>query len=584
MMLFDLIHFERPYWLFFIPVTLLIAFLLNTKASQKNALDKTVDANLLKHLEYKNTSNNTNKSLGLTAIILCWIGLAGISWTKAPTEMFESTQKTVLVVDQSLSMYATDIQPNRQTQLKQTVRDILEQTKEGDIALIAFAGEGFVISPFSQDRETITHFLLALDPIIMPSYGSNLSSGVETALSLNQDTTNPLHLIILTDDLSEQDKQQIPSLLKGANIQLDVIAVGTPNASVIKLPDGQIMRQNGRNVVATTPIDDIEAFTKSLGGQFYQGRLTVNDINKITNASLDNQQTQKSQNKSMHWQEQGHWFALPFLFWLAFQFRRGMLFIVLVGVFTLPSEKSFASPLDWFLTPDQKGQKAADQDDWQTADQYFTQPDWKAASSYALKNYQATIDSLENIERNASENYNLGNAFALSGNTQKAIEAYEKALEQDSTLVVAKENLDFLKKQEEEQNKQKNKENQDSQNQNQGDNQNENQDKQEQPSDPDDKNESKDPSESKKDNKKNEKEDKEKSPKDNKQKDDSENDAKTKEAAESTLDKEKAQALNQWLRQIQDDPGLLLQRKLWYLHQEKRNESQFTQEDRPNPW
>lgn len=576
MMLFDLLYFERPYWLFFIPVTLLITFLLATNASQKTALDNTVDANLLKHLEYKNTSNNTNKWLGLTSILLCWIGLAGISWTKVPTDMFESTQKTVFVVDQSLSMYATDIKPNRQTQLKQTVRDILEQTKEGDIALVAFAGEGFVISPFSQDRETVTHFLLALDPIIMPMYGSNLSSGIETALSLNQDTSTPLHLIILTDDLSEQDKQQIPSLLKGMNTQLDVIAVGTPIAAPIKLPDGQIMRQNGRNVIATTPIDDLKAFTKLLGGDFYQGRLTPNDLSQITNTSLDNQQTQKSQNKSLHWQEQGHWFALPFLIWLAFQFRKGMLFALLMGVFFLPSEKSFASPLDWFLTPDQKGQQAVDQGDWQTADQYFTQPNWKAASSYALKNYQETIDSLKGLERNASENYNFGNALALSGDTQKAIKAYEKALEQDPSLVVAKENLDYLKKQEQEKNDKENKENQQSQNQNQ--------DKQQKPPESDEKNDSKDPSEPKKDNKKNEKEDKEKSPEDNKQSSNAKDENKTKQPVEEKLDKEKAQALNQWLRQIQDDPGLLLQRKLWYLHQEKRNESRFTQEDRPNPW
>lgn len=585
MMLFDMIHFERPYWLLFIPVTLLIAFLFNATASQKSALESTVDTNLLKHLEYKNHSSNKNKWLGVISLILCWIGLAGISWTQVPTEMFESTQKNVLVVDQSLSMYATDILPNRQTQLKQTIRDILEQTKEGDIALVAFAGEGFVISPFSQDRETITHFLLALEPIIMPVYGSNLSSGIETALSLNQDTSTPLHIIVLTDDLSEEDKERIPSLLKGANTQLDLIAVGTTNASPIKLPDGQIMRQNGRNVIAATPIDKLEAFTQSLGGQFYEGRLTPNQLAQVTHTSLDNQQTQKSENKSIYWQEQGHWFALPLLLWLAFQFRKGMLFILLIGVFSLPSEKSFASPLDWFLTPDQKGQQAVDQGDWQTADQYFTQPDWKAASSYALKNYQETIESLRGIERNASENYNLGNAFALSGDVSKAIEAYEKALEQDPTLVVAKENLDYLKKQEQKKNEQNDEsQDQNSQDQNQSSNQSENQENQQSSSDSNEKNEPNDSSESKNDNKKNETEDKEKSPKDNKQEADSQSEAEKKETADSTLDKEQNQALNQWLRQIQDDPGLLLQRKLWYLHQEKRNENRFTQKDGQNPW
>jgi Ca-activated chloride channel homolog len=590
MMLFDVMHFERPYWLILLPITLLFALFIAAKSANKNALNKVVDQGLMSHLIYQNASGHVNKWLGLVAVSLCWIGLAGISWTKAPTTMFENTQKTVLVVDQSLSMYATDIKPNRQTQLKQTIRDILNQIKEGDIALVAFAGEGFVISPFSQDRETITHFLLALDPIIMPVYGSNLSNGIETALSLSNDNATPLHLILLTDDLNEQDKKQIPALLKGHNIQLDLIAIGTEKASFIQLPDGQILKKNGQNILPSTPLQDLNALTTSLGGRFYQGRLTSQELSQITSSPLDSQHTQQAQNKSIQWIEQGHWFALPFLVWLAFQFRKGMLLIAFFGVFFFPSDKLLASPIDWFMTQDQKGQRAVDQGDWQTADQYFQRPDWKAASAYALENYSDSIQALEGIDRNAAANYNLGNALALSGNIQAAIKAYEKALEQDPSLQVAKDNLDYLKQQEEKQkNQPQEKNNQGEQQQNQSENQNNQSD----PSDAADKNDPKAPSDSKKDNKENEKQDNNKTPEDNKQTEDSDDQSQNEPEnaqLDSQLDREKTHALNQWLRQIQDDPGLLLQRKLWYLHQEKRNDpeffntTRFTQEDGQNPW
>ncbi|WP_418138925.1 VWA domain-containing protein [Marinomonas sp. RS-M-Aa-14] len=583
MMLFDAVHFERPYWLILLPITLLLALFITAKSANKSTLNKVVDPRLMPHLVYQNSASNTNKWLGLIAISLCWIGLAGISWTKAPTTMFENTQKTVLVVDQSLSMYATDIKPNRQTQLKQTIRDILEQSKEGDIALVAFAGEGFVISPFSQDRETITHFLLALDPIIMPTYGSNLTSGLEAALSLSTDDTLPLRLIVLTDDISEQDKTAIPALFKDKNIQLSLIAVGTTNTTFIQLPDGQVLRKNGKNVTPITPIDELKNMTTALGGQFYQGRLTPQEITQITNTSMDNQQTQKAQNKSIHWIEQGHWFALPFLLWLGIQFRKGMLFMLLLGVLSFPAEKSYASPLDWFLTPDQKGQQAVDKGDWQTADQYFQRPDWKAASAYALENYPDTIQQLDNLSRNAAENYNLGNALALSGDIEKAIQAYGKALEQDPSFKAAKENLDYLKQQQSQQNQQqeqKDNENKNQQNQEQEQKQEQNQDDASRSSD---QNDAKESSDSKNDNKKNEKQDKNKTPEDNKQNEHSDNENQD-EAEKIPLNKEKQQALNQWLRQIQDDPGLLLQRKLWYLHQEKRNDTRFSQEDGQNPW
>lgn len=585
MTLFDLIHFTRPYWLVLIAAIVLLTLFVNKNPLVNNRINKLIDPNLRQHLVYKDATRHLNKWLGLAVAISLCLGLAGISWTKAPSTQFENTRKTVMVVDQSLSMYATDIKPNRQTQLKQSVRDILTQSKEGDIALVAFAGEGFVISPFSQDRDTITHFLLALEPIIMPVYGSDLSSGIETALSLSNDDTSPLHLIVFTDDLSEQDKVQIPALLNNRNTQLDLIAVGTETPAIITLPDGQILRQNGRNILPVTPLQELANLTESLGGQFYQGRLSPDDVSRITDVSLYNQSIQQAQNKSIQWIEQGHWFALPFVIWLAFQFRKGMLLMMMLTLFTLPSEKVQASPLDWFKTKDQKGQQAVDQGDWQTADQYFQQPNWKAASSYALENYPTTAEALQSIERSAADNYNLGNALALLGNVQEAISAYEKALEQDPSLSVAQENLDYLKQYQEKQREEK--QNNASQQENNAEQSEQNsQDQTDNPensSDNTDQNDAKEHTDAKNDNKKNEKQDNTKTPEDNGESPDA-NEQPSTELENTQLNNEEAQALNQWLRQIQDDPGLLLQRKLWHLHQEKRSDNRYTQKDGQNPW
>lgn len=580
MTLFDLIHFTRPYWLVLIAAIVLLTLFVNKNPLVNNRINKLIDPNLRQHLVYKDATSRLNKWLGLAVAISLCLGLAGISWTKAPSTQFENTRKTVMVVDQSLSMYATDIKPNRQTQLKQSVRDILTQSKEGDIALVAFAGEGFVISPFSQDRDTITHFLLALEPIIMPVYGSDLSSGIETALSLSNDDTSPLHLIVFTDDLSEQDKVEIPALLNNRNTQLDLIAVGTETPAIITLPDGQILRQNGRNILPVTPLQELANLTESLGGRFYQGRLSPDDVSRITDVSLDNQSIQQAQNKSIQWIEQGHWFALPFVIWLAFQFRKGMLLMMMLTLFTLPSEKVQASPLDWFKTKDQKGQQAVDQGDWQTADQYFQQPNWKAASSYALENYPTTAEALQSIERSAADNYNLGNALALLGNVQEAISAYEKALEQDPSLSVAQENLDYLKQYQEKQNNASQQENNAEQSEPNSQDQTDNP---ENSSDNTDQNDAKEHTDAKNDNKKNEKQDNTKTPEDNGESPDA-NEQPSAELENTQLNNEEAQALNQWLRQIQDDPGLLLQRKLWHLHQEKRSDNRYTQKDGQNPW
>ncbi|MCB5162406.1 vWA domain-containing protein [Marinomonas algarum] len=579
MTIFDIVHFSRPWWLIGLPLTLLLSVFVVRKNAAQQSLNAFVDPHLLAHLVHKNTSSTHTRWFGLLATCLCWVGLAGISWTQAPTTLFENTQKTVFVVDQSLSMYATDIKPNRQTQLKQTLRDILAQSKEGDLALVAFAGEGFVISPFSQDRETITHFLLALDPIIMPTYGSNLTDGIKTALSLNPDKAQPLHLILLTDDLTQQDQAQIPSLLASHNVKVDMIAVGSKEGAVIRLPDGQTLKQNGKNVVPSTPIEALKTLTRQIEGRFFQGRLSPNEISQVAQTSLNSQQTQQAENKSINWIEQGHWFALPFLLWLALHFRRGMLYSLLLTAVMLPTENLSASPLDWFMTSDQKGQQAANQDDWQTADQYFTQPKWKAASSYALEKYESTIQTLSALpNKNAAEEYNLGNALALSGDIQGAIQAYEKALALDPKLDAAQENLDYVKQQEQKQKQQQDK--QDSKDT--SDSSNSDSKQEQSPPTSQDQSDSDTESDKKNASEQDEKQDNNTSAEDNGQ-------SKTNEAPQNAtqktpLNKEQQQALDQWLRQIQDDPGSLLQRKLWYLHQERRNNNRSAQEEEQKPW
>lgn len=578
MTFFDIIHFERPYWLLLIPALCLVVIIIRYQQSTTNALNKVIDQNLLLHLEHKGTPGSLNKWLGVVCLCLCLIGLAGISWTKSASTMFESTSKTIFIVDQSMSMYATDIKPDRQTQLKQSVRDILSQSKDGDIALISFAGDAYTISPFSQDKKTITHFLLALNPLVMPVYGSNLTSGIETALSLITDKKQRVKLIVFTDSLNEKDQNAIPDLLHDYNIQLELIAIGTKLGGEIQLPDGRVLKSNGKNVIPPTPIEQLKALSDKVGGQFFQGRLSQTDLTQITGQSMLQDKAEQADNKSIHWVDQGQWFALPFMLWLVFQFRQGMLFILLIGFFTLPANKVNASPLSWFMTPDQQGQQAANKGDWNTASKHFQRPDWQAASDYALGDYKQAATILSNTSHSASDQYNLGNAFALSGKTSKAMAAYQKALELDPTFKQAQENLSYLEKQQKKSTPQQKK--QDDKNKQDNKNQNKESPSKDENSQPNQKNQSPKP---KKDNKSTEKQDNKQASEDNKDKAKHAKEQQKKQA-KATLDNEQKQALNQWLRQIQDNPGTLLQRKLWYLHQEKRHENQFSQEDEQKPW
>lgn len=566
MTLFDVLHFNRPFWLLLIPIVC-FGYLLFSLQPQSSLLKRKVAAHLLPFLTESIPSAKYINWLGLFAVSCFVIGISGISFSKTNSELYVAQNKTVFIVDQSLSMYATDVRPNRLTRSKQIIRDILQADIEGEIALIAFAGDAYTVSPFTQDKQTLIHFLVALDPLIMPLYGSHLKSGIEQALELvSNDANTPRHFIILTDDLANEDEAALQEANK-LGVQLDVIAVGTPEGGTMQLPEGQILKHNGITALAKTPITAIEQATEAANGRFYQHTLDGTDLQSL----LDTQSTNSAKRSNLSgqtWQEQGHYFAIPLVLWLLWQFRQGWLCLMLLFIMSSPPS-SYASPLEWFKTPDQKGQQAFDQGRWDEAAKLFEQPLWKAASQYANQDYPQTVETLQNVATTASDYYNLGNALALSNDLEGAKTAYETSLSLRSDFPEAKENLDYIKQQLKKTSPQEQSDNSSQQSNNEGQTQQSEQNGASKDADSETNNSQ-------------QKQDNSQQKQDNSSVTDTSNEEQNALLNERQI--EQQQALDQWLRQIQDDPGDLIKRKLWYLHQERRHENRFNQEEGQQPW
>lgn len=570
MTVFDWLHFNRPIWLLLIPIVWLLASLLTWQRSDKT-LKSAVAAHLIPFLTQSEHTSSAQKWLGLICASLLILGLSGISFSKTETELYSPKQKTIFIVDQSLSMYATDVRPNRLTREKQILRDILHGNLEGDMALIAYAGDAYVVSPFTQDRETLTHFLVALDPLIMPLYGSNLADALTQAQQLISPEDAPYtSFIVLTDDINTEDEAQM-TMVTQANISLEVISIGTDVGAPILLPDGQTLRHQGITALPKAPLERIEKATTDAGGHYYSHQASAAEIAQIGHHASPAQQATKSQFSSIIWQEQGHWFALPFLIWLLWQFRSGYIFLLLLAL-GLPVKEAKASPLDWFKTDDQKAQQAFDQGDWPKAAKLFHEPRWKAASEYANEDYGNAAEQLQPLASSAADFYNLGNALALQQSLEGAAKAYKEALARQPDLQAAQENLDYVEKLLDEQ----------AQQQQQDQNQQNSDDSQPSDSSSDQDQSSESQNANADQNKMSQKQDNNSEKQDNHKNSNTSDPANSEQAERSKM--EDQQALEQWLRQIQDDPGTLLQRKLWYLHQERRNENRFNQEEGRQPW
>jgi len=576
MTFFDLIYFSNPNYLILIAFVIFLYIVKKENKVEQNQLSSFIDAKLLRHLVSDKSGKRLPSWVGIVLVSLLIVGIAGISWEKKVEKKYITPMQTILILDQSLSMYATDIKPNRLTRVKQKVQDLLVSIKEGNIALTAYAGDAFVISPFSQDKSTLKHFLLALDPLIMPLYGSDIQQAFSTSLALISDPAQYTNIILFTDDVNESDFANIKQQLSGYNVKLNIIGVGSNEGANILLPDGNTLRTSAGQVIAKLPVKELNQLARELGANYYSSDLLPSDIEAILSTPISNQdKAVEAKSQSVDWVDKGHWFALPFLIWLLYQFRAGVMLALFVAILPF-SPKADAIGLDWFYTQDQKAQKLVDQGDWESAQALFENPKWQAASQYALGNYDAAAEQLNLLneqQNSASLEYNKGNSLALAGNLDDAIASYKNALKIKPEFTEAQQNLDYLEKLKQNQEKQQNENNQQSKDEEQ-ESQDQDQDSQS--------NSQSDPSKEKDEqNKQEEEQQPENSPdQDNK-------DATTQEQQEQTppkqeddpLTSEEQVALNQWMRQIQDDPGGLLKRKLWYLHQEKRAENRYRQQD-----
>ncbi|WP_413525681.1 VWA domain-containing protein, partial [Photobacterium phosphoreum] len=378
--------------------------------------------------------------LGLLTLgwLIAVIAMAGPSWQKVKLPAYNLSGARVLVMNMSQSMYATDIKPNRLTQERFKALDMLPGWKEGSTGLVAFAGDGYEVSPLTTDSSTLRNLIPNLSPDVMPIAGNNAASGIAEAIRLlKQAGHNTGDIILMTDGMSKTVAQQALADLKGTHYRVSILAMGTVEGAPIQLPNGSLLSENGTPVISKIDIGTLMSITDSTGGILQMAQATDNDVNAIvhfTAKPLDS--GKKGHEKEL--QERlngGFWLIIPLLLFALLGFRRG---VVLAAMFILlPIDHAQASP--WTNTNRQAYETFTD-GNYKQAAQDFTSPQWKGIAEYKAKQYEQAIETLKPLQDPTSQ-YNLGNAYAQKGDYKQALETYKKLLKQQPDFADAKKNL-----------------------------------------------------------------------------------------------------------------------------------------------
>ena len=587
----DGFHLLRPEFLWGLLICPLLALALWHRRTRQGDWSRAIDPELLPYLMPDHSEKTRQTTIWIPTLLLSLIVLAasGPSLRQVELPVIKRADALVLVLDLSASMLAADVQPSRIRRARQKILDLLDLRAEGVTGLVVFAGDAHVVTPLTDDARTIANLMPALSPNIMPLPGANATSGIEAAANLLITAgAQGGQILLMTDGLPGFDTVRAKNALDSSGAALAVMTIGTKAGAPIPLPNGGFLKDDaGEIVIPTLDREAIDQVASALNAAVEQISLDERDIESLTRRNVLVAEGELDLSRQTDaWQDQGFWLAALVALMLLPAFRKGALVSLLLLMVMQPKTAEAAGWEDLWLTPDQQGAQRLAAGDASGAAERFDQSVWRGMAEFEVGAYDRAAASFAS-EPSADALFNQGNALAMQGDLQGAINAYEKSLALEPSAEDAIANRDFIQSLLDQQEDQE-QEQQEGEEQSQEDEQSEQNDSSDSDSGGDgESSDQQDDSQQAGDGQEDDPNDQGEPQEESEQQagDQAPNTADEDQQAADQLEAatqeqmakfdealEEQQALEQWLRRVPDDPGGLLRRKFRYQSMQRLRE------------
>lgn len=463
-------HFLRPWWfLTLLPAGWLVWQLTRAQAHGDH-WTRLIAPHLLPFLlDGKGAEEKSRVGWLLLPLTVAVLALAGPTWQKLPNPVEKNTSALVVLWDMSPSMLAQDVRPSRLERSRLKLIDLLKTRKDGLTALIAYSGEAYVVTPLTEDVQTIINLLPSLGPTTLPSVGSNPEMAMSEAKKLLK-AGNLDHgdILYLTDGIDNRAFANLDDQLSKGKDRITIWGVGTEDGAPIPLPRGGFLQTGKDLVVAKLNSAELKHFAEEHKGYYVPAQADDGDIKFLSQLLVRTDQTQVQSDKTFdQWSESGQYLSLallPLCLWL---FRRGSLLLLLMAISLGNPQPASAAPTTgaeeeskpavaepawqkdlrntwngfWF-TPDQQGARLLKQGDAPAAAEHFANPAWQATAQYQAGNFAAAAKTFSQ-DTSATGLYNQATALLKKGDYDGAIKAFDEALKLQPNYSAAQHNKDI---------------------------------------------------------------------------------------------------------------------------------------------
>lgn len=532
-------------------------------------------------------SFQSRKIILVIAIFLMIISLSRPVMNKIEHNLKQEVNAIVIAIDVSKSMKAKDLFPSRLEMAKLKLLKIIENSKHNAIGVVLFAKSSFILSPITQDFNSLKFIVNNFDSGINFDNGSNIYSVLEAS---NKLFTNYKHknIILLTDGGNNTSFEKEIKYLKDNKLNVYTIALASNKPTPIPSKNGFLTNSQGE-IITLAKNENIKSLNFASKGAYVNYTLNDSDIKEVLNDIFTN--IKKDEIKSKKFEIYTELFYYPlalslFLLLIAFSSipRKA---VIILCLFVFNGNNLEANILEFMNI--KKANQAYTNKEFKEAKNLYKNLEKnneskynEANSAYKSKNYTEAlkiyqdIDSSQNKDLEYKKQHNIGNTYVNLNKLKEAKNSYESALKIKEDKQT-RENLSLVNKElekEEKKKKKKDDKNKEKNDKNKDKNKKKNKDK--------NKKEDK-KSENKESQKSNDKKGEDKKQKDKKIKENKENSKKNKEKGkkednkESSMKQEQISDLEEkkWLKKIGNDKVPILLRKV---------KSSNTQDDSATPW
>ena len=200
------------------------------------------------------------------------LALARPRWGSGEQTVERKGVDIVFLVDSSLSMAVRDVQPSRLFVAKTLIRRMVRELPGNRVGLVQTEGTGVVLAPLTLDGGVLDLLLDTVEPGSLPTPGTELAPGLETALRLFGEGDEKHRVLVVVSDGEDHGGgvEDRIARLKESGIVVHSLGVGTLEGGRIQIPGTPEFKRDAEGNMVTSKLHEevLEGLARGTGGGY----------------------------------------------------------------------------------------------------------------------------------------------------------------------------------------------------------------------------------------------------------------------------------------------------------------------------